>query len=67
MCSGWCSNWATQQHAQCNNENNILSFYVAFCVLQKKKKRNNCLNLVFCDSMINALFITFKGFVSDTF
>jgi len=21
MCSGWCNNWVTRQHARCNNEN----------------------------------------------
>ena len=23
MCSGWCNNWVTRQHARCNNENRI--------------------------------------------
>ena len=23
MCSGWCNNWVTRQHARCNNENKV--------------------------------------------
>jgi len=24
MCSGWCNNWVTRQHARCNNENTLM-------------------------------------------
>ena len=26
MCSGWCNNWVTRQHARCNNENTAVQF-----------------------------------------
>jgi len=29
MCSGWCNNWVTRQHAPCNNENILLIFCFA--------------------------------------
>ena len=28
MCSGWCSNWVTRQHARCNNENKKNSLFL---------------------------------------
>jgi len=31
MCSGWCNNWVTRQHARCNNENTHL-----YCTLWTK-------------------------------
>ena len=34
MCSGWCNNWVTRQHARCNNENS------------NNKKRSICLEQV---------------------
>jgi hypothetical protein len=52
-------------YLMCTLSYDILSFYVAVYVLQKNGK--SCFNSVFSDIMINAVFITFKGFVSDTF
>jgi len=35
MCSGWCNNWVTRQHARCNNENkNIRSLTSVFLCCQ---------------------------------
>jgi hypothetical protein len=32
MCSGWCNNWVTRQHARCNNENK--KYWVCICSLK---------------------------------
>ena len=29
MCSGWCNNWVTRQHARCNNENKNIMFKIS--------------------------------------
>jgi len=42
MCSGWCNNWVTRQHARCNNKNrDDLVRFSFFSSLQ-------CTTLIFC-------------------
>jgi len=34
MCSGWCDNWVTQQHARCNNENGLCSLKCIIIIIR---------------------------------
>ena len=33
MCSGWCNNWVTWQHARSNNENKAVMFSLVQCFI----------------------------------
>jgi len=48
MCSGWCNNWVTQQHARCNNQ--ICIVRRVNTAVRRRNSHSGCSILIFTSS-----------------